>query len=56
MEMSGQVYDSAALPAGKESRYPLDRKLGGLQSRYWSVSEEKNSHLLPGHESRSSST
>jgi hypothetical protein len=29
MEVSGQLHDSAALPLGKCSRYPLVRKLGG---------------------------
>jgi hypothetical protein len=33
MEMSGQLHAPAALPPGKEPRYPLDRTLGGPQSR-----------------------
>jgi len=34
MEVSGQLNAPAALPPGKESLcYPLDRRLGGPQSR-----------------------
>jgi hypothetical protein len=31
--MSGQLHAPAALTPGKEPRYPLDRRLGGPQSR-----------------------
>jgi hypothetical protein len=31
--VSGQLHATAALPPGKEPRYPLDRGLGGPQSR-----------------------
>jgi hypothetical protein len=34
VEVSGQLHASAALPPGKVFRYPLDRRLGGPQSRY----------------------
>jgi hypothetical protein len=33
MEVSGQIHASAALPPGKDPQYPLDRRLGGPQSR-----------------------
>jgi hypothetical protein len=33
MEVSGRLHAQAALPPGKEPRYPLDRRLGGPQSR-----------------------
>jgi hypothetical protein len=33
VEVSGQFHAPAALPPGKELRYPLDRRLGGPQSR-----------------------
>jgi hypothetical protein len=33
MEVSGQIHAPAALPRGKEPRYPLDRRLGGPQSQ-----------------------
>jgi len=32
MEVSGQLNAPAALPPGKSHRYPLDRRLGGLQN------------------------
>jgi hypothetical protein len=35
-------------PPGKEPLYPLDRRLGGLQSRSGRGGEEKNSQPLPG--------
>jgi hypothetical protein len=40
-------------PRGKNSRYPLDRRLGGLQSRCGRGGEEEKSQLLPGIEPRS---
>jgi hypothetical protein len=33
LEVSGQLHAPAALPPGKEPRYPLDGTLGGPQSR-----------------------
>jgi hypothetical protein len=33
MEVSAQLHAPAALPSGKEPPYPLDRRLGGPQSR-----------------------
>jgi hypothetical protein len=48
MEVSGQVHAPAALPLGKESRYPFDRKLNGPHSRSGCCGEEgekKNSAL-----------
>jgi hypothetical protein len=38
-------------PQGKRLWYPLDRRLGGPQSRSGRGGEEKNSQLLPGLES-----
>jgi len=35
-------------PQGKNPWYPLDRRLGGLQSWYERGDEEKNSQPLPG--------
>jgi hypothetical protein len=48
MEVSGQLPASAGLPQGKNSRYPLNRWLGGPQSRSERGGEEKNSQALPG--------
>jgi hypothetical protein len=44
MKLNGQFCDPAALPRGKEPRYPMDRRLGGPQSRS-GRSEEKNDLL-----------
>jgi hypothetical protein len=41
--VSGQLHASAALISGKEPLYPLDRRLGGPQSRSGRGGEEKNS-------------
>jgi len=38
-------------PQGKSPWYPLDRRLGGLQSRFRRGGEEKNSQPWPGIES-----
>jgi hypothetical protein len=38
----------AALPQGKGPWYPLDRRLGGPQSRSGRGGEEKNSQPQPG--------
>jgi len=46
--MSGQLHTSAALFPGKQPRYPLDRRLGGPQSRSGRGGEEKNPQPLPG--------
>jgi hypothetical protein len=41
MELSGQLHVLAALPPGKSSRYPLDKRLGGPPSRSGRCGEEK---------------
>jgi hypothetical protein len=46
MEVSGQLHAPAALPPRKEPQYPLDRKLGGPQSRPGRDGEEKISCLF----------
>jgi hypothetical protein len=43
MEVSGQLHAPAALSPEKIPWYPLDRRLGGLQSRSGRGGEEKNS-------------
>jgi hypothetical protein len=43
MEVSGQLHTPAALPQGKSPWYPLDRRLGGPQSRSGRGVKEKNS-------------
>jgi hypothetical protein len=48
MEVSGQIHAPAALPQGKNPWYPLDRRLGGPQSRSGRDGEEKNSQPPPG--------
>jgi len=48
MELSGQLHTLAALPHGKDSWYPLDRRLDGSQSRSGCSGEEKNSQPLLG--------
>jgi hypothetical protein len=45
--MSCQLHAPATLYPGKDPRYPLDRKLGGPQSRSGRGGEEKNYQLLP---------
>jgi hypothetical protein len=54
MEVSGQLHAPVALPQGESPFYPLDRRLGGPQSRSGSGGEEKNSQLLPGTEPQKS--
>jgi hypothetical protein len=45
MEVSGQLHASAALPQGKSPWYPLNRRVGGPQSRSGrGVEERKTSH------------
>jgi hypothetical protein len=41
LEVSGELHAPAALPPGEEPRYPLDRRLGGPQSRPGRHEEEK---------------
>jgi hypothetical protein len=48
MEVSGQLYNPAALPPGKISWYPLYRRVGERQSRSGRGGEKKNSQPLPG--------
>jgi hypothetical protein len=48
MEVGGQLHVLAALPPGKSSWYPLDRRVGEPHSRSRRGGEEKNSQLLPG--------
>jgi hypothetical protein len=48
MEVSGQLHSPAALTPGKESLVPLDRRLGGTQSRCEGGNEGKNFQPLPG--------
>jgi hypothetical protein len=50
MEVGGQIQAPAALPPGKETLYPLGRRLGGPQSRSGRSGEEKNSEPPPGTE------
>jgi hypothetical protein len=47
MEVSGQFHAPAAVPHGKSPWHPLDRRLGGPQSRSGRGGEEKNSQPLP---------
>jgi hypothetical protein len=44
MEVSGQLHARPLYPQGKSPWYPLDRRLGGPQSRSESGGEKKNSH------------
>jgi hypothetical protein len=41
MEVSGQLHDPDALPQGESPWYPLDRRLGGPQSRFGHSCEYK---------------
>jgi hypothetical protein len=43
MEVSGQLHAPAASTPGKSLWYPLERRLGGPQSRSGRGGEEKNS-------------
>jgi hypothetical protein len=47
MEVSSQLHAPVTLQLGKETLIPLDRRLGGPQSRSGRGGEEKNSHLPP---------
>jgi hypothetical protein len=55
MEVSGQLHAPAALPWGRCPRHPLDRRLGGPQTRPGHGGEEKNSLPLLVIEPQSSS-
>jgi hypothetical protein len=48
MELSGQIYATAALSPRKEPRYPLDGRLAGPHSRSGRSGEEKNSRPPAG--------
>jgi hypothetical protein len=48
MEVNDQLHAPEALPQGKSPWYPMDRRLGGPQSRSGRVGEEKNSEPLLG--------
>jgi hypothetical protein len=48
MEVSGQLNAPAALPTGKERRYPMENKRWGKsQSRFRRYEEENNFLYLP---------
>jgi len=58
MAVSGQHYVFAALTPGKELRYPLNLRLGSLQSRSGCFGEKKKSLVpagvrIPDHKVRS---
>jgi hypothetical protein len=46
MEVSGQLHAPAALPQGKSIWYPLDRRLGGPQSRSGRRCKEKKNPFI----------
>jgi hypothetical protein len=48
MEVSSQPHAPAALPPGKKTLVPIDRRLGGLQSRSERSGKQKNSRPPPG--------
>jgi hypothetical protein len=48
VEVCGQFHALAASPPGKIPKYPLDRRLGGLQSQSGHGVKEKNSQPLLG--------
>jgi hypothetical protein len=50
MEVRGQLHTRPLYPQGNSSWYPVDRRLGGPQSRSGRGGEEKNSQSLPGFE------
>jgi len=51
MEETGQLHAPTGLPPGKSRRYPMDRRLGGTQSRSERGGKEKIFQFLPGIES-----
>jgi hypothetical protein len=57
VEGTGQLHAPVALhPEKNNLRYPLDRRLDGIQSRSRSVDDEKKYQPLPGIEPQSSSS
>jgi hypothetical protein len=50
MEVSGQLHAPAPYSRGKSRRCPLNRRLGGPQSRSERSGEEKKSHPYPSQE------
>jgi hypothetical protein len=48
MDVSGQLHAPAALPQEKNPWYPLNRRMGGPQSRSGRGGEEKNSQPALG--------
>jgi len=46
--LDGQLHAPSALPPRKEPWYPLDKRMGGPQSRSGSCREEKNSQGQAG--------
>jgi hypothetical protein len=42
MEVSGWLQDPDALHPWKDPRYPLNRRMGGPQSRSWRFEEDKD--------------
>ena len=47
MEISGKIHAPAALSAGKNPPYPLNRRLGGPQSQSGRFEEDKSLFHLP---------
>jgi hypothetical protein len=41
MELTDQIHTSAALALGKETQYPLDKKVSGVQDSGWIVWSKK---------------
>jgi hypothetical protein len=50
--VNGQLYVTADLFLGKNTRHPFNRMVGGNLIRYGRFAEEKNRLLLPGIESQ----
>jgi hypothetical protein len=48
MKVSGQLKAPSALPQWKETRYQMDRRLSGPQSRFERGGKDKNSLLSAG--------
>jgi len=48
MEVNDQLHVPVGLHPGEKPCYPLDRRLGGSQSRSGHGGEEKNFQPLPG--------
>jgi hypothetical protein len=48
MEVGGQLHAPATLPPEEDPWYPLDRRLGGPQSRFGRDGEKKISQPPPG--------